>query len=133
MRETRDILGAFQNLRESGAAGVLASAPRVTRNPFRRVTGIHFALSTKIPVRLEIFDVQGRRLTRLIEFHRQVRADLEIRESDPDAGDLGLLHDLQVQLREVANDIRIDGLVIVTDLGDDLHKRLLGIKPTEDG
>ncbi len=74
-----------------------------------------------------------RRLTRLIEFHRQVRADLEIRESDPDAGDLGLLHDLQAQLREVANDIRIDGLVIVTDLGDDLHKRLLGIKPTEDG
>jgi hypothetical protein len=69
-----------------------------------------------------------RRLTRLIEFHRQVRADLEIRETDPDAGDRRLLNDLQAQLREVANDIRIDGLVIVTDLGDDLHKRLLGIK-----
>jgi hypothetical protein len=69
-----------------------------------------------------------RRLNRLIEFHRQVAADLEIRESSPDAGDRRLLEDLQARLREVANDIRIDGLVIVTDLGDDLHKRLLGIK-----
>lgn len=74
-----------------------------------------------------------RRLNRLIEFHRQVAADLEIRESRPDAGDRRLLEDLQARLREVANDIRIDGLVIVTDLGDDLHKRLLGIKPTSEG
>ena len=74
-----------------------------------------------------------RRLNRLIEFHRQVAADLEIRESRPDAGDRRLLEDLQARLREVANDIRIDGLVIVTDLGDDLHKRLLGIKQTSEG
>ena len=74
-----------------------------------------------------------RRLNRLIEFHRQVAADLEIRESSPDAGDRRLLEDLQARLRDVANDIRIDGLVIVTDLGDDLHRRLLGIKPESEG
>ena len=38
------------------------------------------------------------------------------------------MEDLEARLREVAGDIRIDGLVIVTDLGDDMHKRLLGIK-----
>lgn len=69
-----------------------------------------------------------RRLARLVEFHRQVRADLEIKESMIDTGDRRLLEDLRDRLREVANDIRIDGLVVVTDLGDDMHKRLLGIR-----
>jgi len=73
-----------------------------------------------------------RRLSSLIEFHRKVRADLEIRTSTPDTGDQRLLEDLRSRLREVANEIRIDGLVIVSDLGDGMHKRLLGIKqPTE--
>jgi len=71
-----------------------------------------------------------RRLNGLIDFHRKVRADLEIRQSAPDAGDRKLLDDLRARLREVANEIRIDGLVVVTDLGDPMHKRLLGIKPT---
>jgi len=69
-----------------------------------------------------------RRLNSLIDFHRKVRADLEIRNSAPDPGDRRLLNDLRAQLREVANDIRLDGLVIVTDLGDEMHRRLLGIK-----
>jgi hypothetical protein len=73
-----------------------------------------------------------RRMDRLIEFHRQVRADLEVRESAPDTGDRRLLDDLREQLREIANDIRIDGLVIVTDLGDEMHKRLLGITASRD-
>jgi pimeloyl-ACP methyl ester carboxylesterase len=71
-----------------------------------------------------------RRLSSLIDFHRKVRSDLEIRNSTPDAGDRRLLDDLRGQLRDVAHEIRIDGLVIVTDLGDDLHKRLLGINAT---
>jgi len=70
-----------------------------------------------------------RRLNGLIDFHRRVRADLEIRQSAPDLGDRKLLDDLRARLREVANEIRIDGLVVVTDLGDPMHKRLLGIKP----
>lgn len=69
-----------------------------------------------------------RRLARLVEFHRSVRADLELRESAPDTSDERLIDDLQARLKEVASDIRIDGLVIVTDLGDDMHKRLLGFK-----
>jgi hypothetical protein len=69
-----------------------------------------------------------RRLSSLINFHRQVRADIEIRRTALDDGDQRLLGDLRTRLREVANEIRLDGLVIVTDLGDPMHKRLLGIK-----
>jgi hypothetical protein len=66
-----------------------------------------------------------------IDFHRRVCAELEISPAARDAGDQKLLDDLRTRLREVANDIRIDGLVIVTDLGDAMHKRLLGIQATD--
>jgi len=72
-----------------------------------------------------------RRLNSLIEFHRRVRADLEIRNVVPDPGDRRLLNDLRAQLREVANEIRLDGLVIVSDLGDEMHRRLLGFKAND--
>jgi hypothetical protein len=72
-----------------------------------------------------------RRLSNLIDFHRRVCAELEISPAARDAGDQKLLDDLRTRLREVANDIRIDGLVIVTDLGDAMHKRLLGIQATD--
>ena len=73
-----------------------------------------------------------RRLSNLIDFHRKVRAELEISLATPDAGDRKLLDDLRTRLREVANDTRLDGLVIITDLGDAMHKRLLGIKATDE-
>lgn len=73
-----------------------------------------------------------RRLNNLIDFHRRVRAELEISSALPDAGDRKLLDDLRTRLREVANEIRLDGLVIVSDLGDAMHKRLLGIKPADE-
>jgi hypothetical protein len=73
-----------------------------------------------------------RRLNNLIDFHRKVAAELEISPASLDAGDKKLLDDLRARLLEVANEIRIDGLVIVTDLGDAMHKRLLGIKPPEE-
>ena len=72
-----------------------------------------------------------RRLSKLIDFHRRVCAELEISPAALDAGDRKLIEDLRSRLREVANDIRIDGLVIVTDLGDAMHQRLLGIKAAD--
>ena len=72
-----------------------------------------------------------RRLSGLIDFHRNVTAELEITPGAPDAGDRELLKNLRARLAEVANEIRIDGLVIVTDLGDAMHKRLLGIKSSD--
>lgn len=79
-------------------------------------------------VLLTRFFDQVRRLNQLMEFHRQVRAQLEIGQMGVDAGDRALLDDLVKRLRSVADEIRIDGLVVVTDLGDPLHKRLLGMQ-----
>jgi len=74
---------------------------------------------------------QVRRLSRLIDFHRQVRAQLELREGPLDAGDRALLEDTVNRLKLVSDEVRLDGLVVVTDLGDPMHKRLLGIAPSE--
>jgi hypothetical protein len=79
-------------------------------------------------VLLTRFFDQVRRLTKLIDFHRQVRAQLEIRQVGLDAGDRALLDDLVGRLKAVADEIRIDGLVVVSDLGDPMHKRLLGMQ-----
>lgn len=82
-------------------------------------------------VLLTRFFGQVSRLVRLIDFHRQIRAQLELREAHPDPGDQVLLQDTVSRLRVVADDVRIDGLVVVTDLGDPIHKRLLGMKDTD--
>jgi hypothetical protein len=78
-------------------------------------------------VLLTRFFDQVRRLNTLIEFHREVRAQLEIGQMGIDAGDRALLDDLVKRLKSVADEIRIDGLIVVTDLGDPMHKRLLGM------
>jgi hypothetical protein len=79
-------------------------------------------------VLLTRFFDQVRRLNRLIEFHRGVRAQLEIGQMGIDAGDRALLKDLVRRLKSVADEIRIDGLIVVSDLGDPMHKRLLGMQ-----
>jgi hypothetical protein len=53
---------------------------------------------------------------------------LEIRQIGLDTGDRALLDDLLSRLRSVADEIRIDGLIVVSDLGDPMHKRLLGMR-----
>jgi hypothetical protein len=78
-------------------------------------------------VLLSRFFDQVARLNRLIEFHRQLRVQLELRQMGLDAGDRSLVGQSAERLHAVAEDVRIDGLVIVTDLGEPVHKRLLGI------
>ena len=78
-------------------------------------------------VLLSRFFDQVSRLNRLMDFHRQLRVQLELRQVGLDAGDRSLLAQSAQRLHVVADDVRIDGLVIVTDLGEPVHKRLLGI------
>lgn len=78
-------------------------------------------------VLLTRFFDQVRRLMGLIDFHREIRARLELRQVAMDAGDEALLADVISRLRLVADEMRIDGIVIITDLGEPLHKRLLGM------
>ena len=78
-------------------------------------------------VALSRFFDQVARLVRLIEFHRGLTVQIELRQSALDAGDRSLLDQSAARLRAVADDVRIDGLVIVNDMGEPMHKRLLGI------
>jgi hypothetical protein len=80
-------------------------------------------------VLLSRFFDQVSRLNRLMEFHRQLRVQLELRQMGLDSGDRSLLAQSARRLHAVAEDVRIDGLVIVNDLGEPVHKRLLGIQP----
>jgi hypothetical protein len=79
-------------------------------------------------VLLTRFFDQVRRLQRLIEFHRRIRADIEVRATRLDTGDRKLLSDITDRLRTVAEDVRLEGIVLVSDYGEALHHRLLGLK-----
>lgn len=83
-------------------------------------------------VLLTRFFDQVKRLLRLIEFHRGIRAQVELRQAALDAGDLALLDDVIKRLKAVADEIRLDGLVLVSDFGDPMHKRLIGVHETDE-
>jgi hypothetical protein len=71
---------------------------------------------------------QVRRVTRLVEFHRQTLAQVEVGGRGGDEGPKALLDDVAERLRTVADDTRLEGMVIITDHGEAVHKRMLGIR-----
>jgi len=79
-------------------------------------------------VALARFFDQLRRLVRSVEFLRQVRAQIEVGGAAVDEGDRQLLEGIRDQLCDTADDVRLDGVIIVTDLGDSMHRRLLGMQ-----
>lgn len=79
-------------------------------------------------VLLSRFFDQVARLIHLMEFTRTLRVQLELRTGTMDSGDRALVTQSAARLREVSDEVRLDGLVVVTDLGESLHKRLLGIR-----
>ena len=92
-------------------------------------TQIQFMRLASVDERVNLsrfFDQVGR-LMRLIEFHRQLRVQLELRQSALDSGDRTLLTQSARRLRVVADDVRLDGIMVVTDLGEPMHRRLLGM------
>ncbi len=80
-------------------------------------------------VMLSRFFDQLQRLRRYVDFLREVGAQLEVGGAPVDEGDRTLLDGLEMALRDAADDVRLDGRVIVTDLGDAMHRRFLGMKP----
>lgn len=83
-------------------------------------------------VALARFFDQLRRLVRYVDFLRDVRAQLEVSGLDVDEGDRALLEGIHEQLCDAADDVRLDGVVVVTDLGDSMHRRLLGMSVQDD-
>lgn len=70
---------------------------------------------------------QTRRVSGLLDFHRQTRAQHEVSQTRTDPGDRLLFEGIMQHLKTAAEDLRLDGMVIVTDHGKSLHKRLLGL------
>ena len=73
---------------------------------------------------LSRFFDQVRRLARLLDFYREIRA-----EHGPEQGEAAArtCENIAMHLAEVAEDVRLDGIVIVTDHGDATQKRFLGL------
>ena len=73
---------------------------------------------------LSRFFDQVRRLARLLDFYRDVRAEIGHEQNE---AALRTCENIAMHLAEVAEDVRLDGVVIVTDHGDATQKRFLGL------
>jgi hypothetical protein len=73
---------------------------------------------------LSRFFDQVRRLARLLDFYRDVRAEIGHEENEAAHR---TCENIVMHLAEVAEDVRLDGVVIVTDHGDETQKRFLGL------
>jgi hypothetical protein len=73
---------------------------------------------------LSRFFDQVRRLARLLDFYRDVLA--EIGHEQIEAA-LRTCENIAMHVAEIAEDVRLDGVVIVTDHGDETQKRFLGL------
>jgi len=73
---------------------------------------------------LSRFFDQVRRLARLLDFYRDVRAEIGHEQNE---AALRTCENIAMHLAEIAEDVRLDGVVIVTDHGDATQKRFLGL------
>ena len=74
---------------------------------------------------LSRFFDQVRRLARLLDFYRESLADHGLYPADE--AERRAYENIVMHLAEVAEDVRLDGIVIVTDHGDETQKRFLGL------
>jgi hypothetical protein len=76
----------------------------------------------------QFFDgVRG--LQRYFDFHRNLQLSIAV-ATDPRDPELATVRqDADQRLRELADDLRLVGVLLVTDYGDPLHRKLLGLKP----
>ena len=73
---------------------------------------------------LSRFFDQVRRLARLLDFYRDVRAEIGHEQNE---AALRTCENIAMHVAEIAEDVRLDGVVIVTDHGDATQKRFLGL------
>jgi hypothetical protein len=69
-----------------------------------------------------------RRLQAYFEFHRDLQLSIAgaADANDPELAAIQL--DADQRLRELADDLRLNGLLLITDYGEAVHRKLLGLK-----
>lgn len=76
---------------------------------------------------------QVRHLKGLLVFQRDLLARHELSHVAADSGDRALFTGINDRLRGVAHDVRLEGVVLVSDHGSTNHKRLLGLATAPPG
>ena len=79
-------------------------------------------------VRFAQFFDAVQKLQAFFDFHRELLLSIAgaIDESDPELAEI--LSDANQRLKEMSDELRLAGVLIVTDFGEPVHKRLLGLK-----
>jgi hypothetical protein len=79
-------------------------------------------------VRFAQFFDAVRNLQSFFDFHRDLLLSIAgaIDESDPELAQI--LNDANQRLKELSDELRLTGVLLITDYGEPVHKRLLGLK-----
>jgi hypothetical protein len=82
-------------------------------------------------VRFAQFFDAVRRLQAYFEFHRNLLLSIAGAGDANDPELIAVRTDADQHLREMADDLRLSGTLLVTDYGEAVHYKLLGLKPAE--
>jgi hypothetical protein len=79
-------------------------------------------------VRFAQFFDAVRNLQAFFDFHRDLLLSIAgaVDESDPELAQI--LSDANQRLKELSDELRLTGVLLITDYGEPVHKRLLGLK-----
>ncbi len=79
-------------------------------------------------VRFAQFFDAVRNLQAFFDFHRDLQLSIAgaIDESDPELA--AILRDADQRLRDLSEDLRLAGILMITDFGEPVHKQLMGLK-----
>jgi len=69
-----------------------------------------------------------RNLQAFFDFHRDLQLSIAGAVDDHDPELASILSSADQRLRELADDQRFNGILLVTDFGEPVHKKLLGLK-----
>ena len=67
-------------------------------------------------------------LQAFFEFHRDLQLSIAgaVDESDPELA--AILRDADQRLRDLSDNLRLNGVLLITDFGEPIHKQLLGLR-----
>ena len=69
-----------------------------------------------------------RALQAYFEFHRNLQLSIAGATEDDDPELASILKDADQRLRDLSDEQRLNGILLITDFGEPVHKRLLGLK-----
>lgn len=69
-----------------------------------------------------------RNLQKFFDFHRDLQLSIAGAVDDAAPELSAILHDADQRLRELSDNQRLIGVLLITDFGEPIHKRLLGLK-----